>query len=70
MSLSAAVVALPHEPAETRKLLLLIWAVTVATYLLTGQGNYDKLRAEGRGQFHLIAQTGSNVLVTNRMGQP
>jgi hypothetical protein len=38
MSLSAAVVALPHEPAETRKLLLLIWAVTVATYFLTGSG--------------------------------
>ena len=46
------------------------WDGPHRAYLLTGQGNYDKLRAEGRGQFHLIAQTGSNVLVTNRMGQP
>lgn len=46
------------------------WDGPRRAYLLTGQGNYDKLRAEGRGQFHLIAQTGSNVLVTNRMGQP
>jgi len=38
MSLTATVAALPHEPAETRKLLLLIWAVTVATYLLSGSG--------------------------------
>lgn len=46
------------------------WDGPQRAYLLTGRGNYDKLRAEGRGQFHLIAQTGSNVLVTNRMGQP
>lgn len=46
------------------------WGGPQRAYLLTGQGNYDKLRAEGRGQFHLVAQTGSNVLVTNRMGQP
>jgi 4-amino-4-deoxy-L-arabinose transferase-like glycosyltransferase len=46
------------------------WDGPHRAYLLTGQGNYDKLRAEGRGRFHLIAQTGSNVLVTNRMGQP
>ena len=46
------------------------WDGPQRAYLLTGQGNYDKLRAEGRGRFHLIAQTGSNVLVTNRMGQP
>src|SRR4029078_13165404 len=38
MSLSATVAELPREPAETRKLLLLIWAVTVATYLLAGSG--------------------------------
>ena len=38
MSLSATVAAVPHEPAETRKLLLLIWAVTVATYLLDRPG--------------------------------
>jgi len=38
MSLSATVAALPREPAETRKLLLLIWAVSVATYLFAGQG--------------------------------
>src|SRR5262245_29126401 len=38
MSLSAAAVAVPHEPAETRKLLLLIWGIAVATYLLTGRG--------------------------------
>jgi len=46
------------------------WDGPQRTYLLTGRGNYDKLRAEGRGRFHLLAQTGSNVLVTNRMGQP
>jgi 4-amino-4-deoxy-L-arabinose transferase-like glycosyltransferase len=46
------------------------WDGPQRAYLLTGRGNYDKLRAEGRGRFHLIAQTGSNVLVTNRMGQP
>jgi hypothetical protein len=39
MSMTASVAALPREPAETRKLLLLIWAVTVATYLLTGAGS-------------------------------
>ena len=38
MSLSATVAQVPREPAETRKLLLLIWTVTVATYLLAGQG--------------------------------
>jgi hypothetical protein len=38
MSLSATAAAVPHEPAGTRKLLLLIWGVTVATYLLTGPG--------------------------------
>lgn len=38
MSLSATATAVPHEPAETRKLLLLIWAIAVATYLLTGRG--------------------------------
>ena len=46
------------------------WDGPRRAYLLTGRGNYDKLRAEGRGRFQLIAQTGSNVLVTNRMGQP
>jgi hypothetical protein len=46
------------------------WDGPHRAYLLTGQGNYDKLRAEGRGQFYLLAQTGSNVLVTNRMGLP
>src|SRR5262245_2193987 len=38
MSMSATAAAAPHEPAETRKLLLLIWAITVATYLVTGRG--------------------------------
>jgi hypothetical protein len=38
MSLSATAAAMPHEPAETRKLLLLIWGVTIGTYLLTGHG--------------------------------
>jgi hypothetical protein len=38
MSLSATATAVPHEPAETRKLLLLIWGIAVATYLLTGRG--------------------------------
>jgi 4-amino-4-deoxy-L-arabinose transferase-like glycosyltransferase len=46
------------------------WDGPGRAYLLTSRGNYDKLRAEGRGQFHLIAQTGPNVLVTNRTGQP
>ncbi len=46
------------------------WNGPQRAYLLTGRGNYDKLRAEGRGQFQLLAQTGSNVLVTNRTDQP
>jgi len=46
------------------------WDGPHRAYLLTGQGNYDKLRAEGRGQFHLLAQTGSNVLLTNRTDKP
>jgi 4-amino-4-deoxy-L-arabinose transferase-like glycosyltransferase len=46
------------------------WNGPARAYLLTSRGNYDKLRAEGRGRFHLIAQTGPNVLVTNRTGQP
>ena len=53
------------EPAFWRR-----WLGPGRVYLLTGRGNYDKLRAAGRGQFHLIAQTGSNVLLTNRTGQP
>ena len=46
------------------------WNGPARAYLLTRRSNYDKLRAEGRGQFHLIAQTGPNVLLTNRTGQP
>ncbi|MPZ38681.1 MAG: hypothetical protein GEU95_11550 [Rhizobiales bacterium] len=38
MSLSAITAAVPDEPTETRKLLLLVWGVTIATYLLTGRG--------------------------------
>src|SRR5262245_57481523 len=38
MSLSATVAAAPREPAETRRLLLLLWAVTVGSYLLAGRG--------------------------------
>lgn len=53
------------EPAFWRR-----WLGPGRVYLLTGLDNYDKLRAQGRGQFHLIAQTGSNVLLTNRTGQP
>lgn len=46
------------------------WLGPGRVYLLTGRDNYDKLRAAGRGRFHLIAQTGSNVLLTNRTSQP
>ncbi|MBI5782163.1 MAG: glycosyltransferase family 39 protein [Gammaproteobacteria bacterium] len=46
------------------------WEGARRVYMLTARDNYDKLRAEGRGQFHLLAQTGSNVLLTNRTGQP
>lgn len=46
------------------------WQGTRRVYLLTALDNYDKLRTEGRGQFHLIAQSGSNVLLTNRTMQP
>lgn len=46
------------------------WDSATRVYLLTGRDNYDKLRAAGRGQFHLLAQTGSNVLVTNRTDPP
>ena len=53
------------EPAFWRR-----WDGPHRAYLLTGEGNYDKLRAEGRGQFQLLAQTGSNVLLTNRTDQP
>ena len=38
MSLTATAAAVPHEPAETRKLLLIIWAVTAVAYLLAGHG--------------------------------
>jgi hypothetical protein len=38
MSLSATSAAVPDEPTETRKLLLLIWSLTIASYLLTGRG--------------------------------
>ncbi len=54
-----------EEPAFWQR-----WLGPGRVYLLTGRDNYDKLRAAGRGQFHLIAQTGSNVLLTNRTGQP
>ena len=46
MSLSATAAAVPHEPAETRKLLLLIWGVTVGTYLLTGPGAGQNLSTD------------------------
>ncbi|MBI3547181.1 MAG: glycosyltransferase family 39 protein [Gammaproteobacteria bacterium] len=46
------------------------WQNSHRVYLLTGRDNYDKLRAQGRGQLHLLAQTGSNVLLTNRTDQP
>jgi hypothetical protein len=39
MSLTATVEAVPHEPAETRRLLLLIWAVTAGAYLLARHGS-------------------------------
>ena len=45
------------------------WLGPGRAYLLTGRDNYDKLRASGRGQFHLIAQTGSNVLLANGTSQ-
>jgi 4-amino-4-deoxy-L-arabinose transferase-like glycosyltransferase len=45
------------------------WLGPGRVYLLTGRDNYDKLRASGRGQFHLIAQTGSNVLLANGTSQ-
>jgi 4-amino-4-deoxy-L-arabinose transferase-like glycosyltransferase len=53
------------EPAFWRR-----WGGPGRVYMLTSRDNYDKLRAQGRGQFSLLAQTGSNVLLTNRAGQP
>jgi hypothetical protein len=38
MSLTATVATVPHEPAETRKLLLVVWAATAGAYLATGLG--------------------------------
>jgi 4-amino-4-deoxy-L-arabinose transferase-like glycosyltransferase len=49
------------EPAFWRR-----WDGPGRVYMLTSRDNYDKLRAQGRGQFQLLAQTGSNVLLTNR----
>jgi len=46
------------------------WQGPGRRYLLTTQSNYDKLRVTGRGQFYLLAQSGSNVLLTNKMEQP
>lgn len=46
MSLSATTAAVPHEPTETRKLLLLIWGITVATHLLTGRGAYHGISTD------------------------
>ena len=34
MSLTATVEAIPQQPAETRKLLLVIWAATVGAYVM------------------------------------
>ncbi|MHB8696509.1 MAG: glycosyltransferase family 39 protein [Sulfuricaulis sp.] len=53
------------EPAFWRR-----WDGPRRVYMLTSRDNYDKLRTEGRGQFQLLAQTGTNVLLTNRMTQP
>ena len=46
------------------------WEGARRVYMLTARDNYDKLRAAGRGQFYLIEQSGSNVLLTNRTIQP
>lgn len=54
-----------EEPAFWKR-----WEGPRRAYLLTSRDNYDKLRAEGRGQFQLIAQSGPNVLLTNRTVQP
>ena len=54
-----------HQTTDWGKLMVIDGCV-----MLTSRDNYDKLRAAGRGRFHLIAQTGSNVLLTNRTGQP
>ncbi len=54
-----------EEPAFWQR-----WEGARRVYMLTARDNYDKLRAKGRGQFHLIAQSGSNVLLTNRTIQP
>jgi 4-amino-4-deoxy-L-arabinose transferase-like glycosyltransferase len=42
------------------------WNGPERAYMLTGRGNYDKLRAREPDRFRLLAQTGSNVLLTNR----
>jgi 4-amino-4-deoxy-L-arabinose transferase-like glycosyltransferase len=42
------------------------WNGPQRAYLLTGRSNYDKLHAQEPDRFRLLAQTGSNVLVTNR----
>lgn len=46
------------------------WQGSNRVYMLTGRDNYDKLRAQGRGTFRLIAQSDANVLVANKENQP
>ncbi len=53
------------EPAFWKR-----WGGSGRVYMLTSRDNYDKLRTQGRGQFQLLAQTGSNVLLINRTDQP
>jgi 4-amino-4-deoxy-L-arabinose transferase-like glycosyltransferase len=46
------------------------WEGPNRVYMLTERDNYDKLRAQGRGTFRLIAQSDANVLVANKENQP
>src|SRR5262245_41827077 len=74
MSLSVTASAVPHAPAETRKLLLLIWGVTVATYLLTGLGTAQNLSTDDAMRLvqvrDLIAGQGWFDLTQYRLNPP
>jgi 4-amino-4-deoxy-L-arabinose transferase-like glycosyltransferase len=42
------------------------WQGPGRVFMLTEHANYDKLRAQGLAQFHLLARTDRNVLVSNQ----
>jgi hypothetical protein len=73
MSLSATCAAFTREPAETRKLLLLLWGLTVATYLLAG-GGVPKLSTDDAMRLvevrDLLAGQGWFDLTQHRLNPP